>query len=60
MIPLRTIAAAMLRAVGPSPDDADDFSETVLAAALREHGASPLLVASLREALRVELAKAAT
>ena len=69
MIPLQIIAAALafdhcsdplVRAVGPSPNDADDFSETVLAAALLEHGASEILVDSLREALRAELAKAAS
>lgn len=67
MIPLQIIAAAiafdhcedpLVRAVGPSPEDADDFSETALVAALREHGASPILVDALRAALRVELAKA--
>lgn len=69
MIPLQIIAAALafdhcadplVRAVGPSPDDADDFSEIVLVTALCAYGASPLLVDELRAALRVELAKAAT
>lgn len=67
MISLQIIAAALafdhcsdplVRIVVPSPNDADDFSETVLAAALLEHGASPLLIDPLRDVLRAELAKA--